>query len=65
MSQPQPARRKMDSTEAVKAALVILGLLLGCVLVLWLATHLMNSQESQPNPPPQPADFQWKDSAPR
>ena len=47
-------RRNTKSLDAVKAAAIILGLLLGCILILWLLTPLLRPKEPQPDLTPRP-----------
>ena len=46
---------KMKSAEALKAAAIIIGLLLGCILILWTSTRVLRSKEPDPAPNPAPA----------
>lgn len=65
MSAPKRrVRRNTKSLEAIKAAAVILGLLLGCLIVLWLATPLLHQRQQQPDLTPQPGKNMWEEPAP-
>ena len=59
MSAPRRRRRNTKALEVVKAAAVILGLLLGCLVILWLATPLLRQKEPQPDLTPQPSKSMW------
>ena len=64
MSRPRRIRRNTKPLEALKAAAIIIGLLLGCILILWLATQLLRPKEPQPDLTPQPGKSIWNAPAP-
>ena len=49
MTTRRRVRRNTKPLEALKAAAVILGLLIGCILILWFATRLMQPDQPQPD----------------
>ena len=59
MITPRRRRRNTKSLDAIKTAAIILGLLLGCLLLLWLATPLTRPEELQPDLRPQPGNSMW------
>lgn len=64
MSTPRRIRRNTKPLEALKAAAIIIGLLLGCILILWLATPLLRPNKPEPDPSPQPGKSMWVAPAP-
>jgi len=64
MTPRRRVRRNTKPLDALKAALTILGLLLGSILILWIATRLMHPQEPQPDLTPQPGKSMWETTAP-
>ena len=54
MSTPRRIRRNTKPLEVLKAAAIIIGLLIGCILILWLVTPLLRSNKPEPelSPPP-------------
>ena len=65
MSAPQRrVRRNTKSLDAIKAAAIILSLLLGCILILWLVTPFLRPKEPQPDLTPQPGKSMWDVPAP-
>ena len=63
MTAPRRIRRNTKPLEALKAAAIIIGLLLGCILILWFATQLFRAKEIPPDLAPQPGKSMWDDPA--
>ncbi len=61
---PRRVRRNTKPLEALKAASVIIGLLIGCIVVLWIATQLLRPKETLPDFAPQPGKSMWPDPVP-
>ena len=64
MTTPRRIRRNTKALDALKAAAIIIGLLIGCILILWLATQLLRQKEPEPNLIPQPGKSMWDGPAP-
>lgn len=56
---PRRRRRNTKKLEALKAAAVILGLLFGCIIVLWLLTHTMHPHQAPQEFRHQPGNSMW------
>ena len=60
MSTPKQPRTHIKTLDAVKAAIVILGLLLGILVALWFASRMTQSQETQPDFTSRPGKSLWE-----
>ncbi len=58
-------RSHIKTMDAVKAAIVILGLLFGTIAVLWVATRLTQHRDPQPPPEHRPGTSLWEEPAPK
>ena len=63
MTTPRRIRRNTKALDALKAAAIIIGLLIGCILILWFATQLFRGKEIPPDLTPQPGKSMWDDPA--
>ncbi len=64
MSIPPRIRRNTQKLDALKAAAIIMSLLIGILVILWIATRLMHPQEHQPDLESRPAKSLWEAPAP-
>ena len=64
MSSGRKVRSVTRTIDATKAAIVILGLLLGCILVLWVITRMTQPKEIEPDVTPRPGKSMWEEPAP-
>ena len=64
MSTPRRRRRNPKSLDAIKAAAIILCLLLGSILILWLATPLLRPTELPRDLTPQSGKSMWDPPTP-
>jgi hypothetical protein len=63
MSSGRKVRSAVKSIESIKAAVTIVGLLLGCILILWIVTRLMQPKEPPPDHTPRPGKAMWEEPA--
>jgi hypothetical protein len=56
---PRRIRRNTKGLDALKAAAIIIVMLIGCILILWLLTQLLRNEDTGPEPAPQPAQSMW------
>ena len=58
---PRPRRIRRDSKalDSLKAGAIIVLLLIGCILVAWIATQLMHPQGAPPDLTPQHDRPMW------
>ncbi|MEO6788805.1 MAG: hypothetical protein ABI318_22005 [Chthoniobacteraceae bacterium] len=64
MSAGRKVRSATKALDAIKVAIVIIGLLLGCIVVLWVVTHMLQPTEPQPDHTPRPGKSLWEERAP-
>jgi len=48
MSAERKVRGTAGAHDAIKVAIAILGLLVGCILVLWIFTRMSHREQSRP-----------------
>ncbi len=57
---PRRIRRNTKALDALKAGAIIVCLLLGCILLAWVATQLLRHHEPQPDLTPQHGRPMWE-----
>jgi len=62
---PRRTRRNTKVLNALKAASIIMVMLLGCILLLWLLTQLFRPEEPGPEVAPQHGQSMWEASPAR
>ena len=64
MSSGRKVRSAAKALDAIKVGVTILGLLIGCALVLWVATRMLQPKEPQPEHTPRAGKSMWEEPAP-
>ena len=64
MNTQRRPRTQIKRLDALKAAAIIIGLLLSIIAVLWVGTRMMQNRELQPDLTPRPAKSLWEEPAP-
>lgn len=66
MSRPRRRiRRNTKTLDSLRAGAIIISLLLGCILIAWLATQLLRQKEPSPDLAPQHDRSMWETPAGR
>ena len=64
MSRPRRRiRRNTKTLDSLRAGAIIISLLLGCILIAWIAVQLIQHQEPQPDTTPKPAQSMFETPA--
>lgn len=64
MNAPRRRRTHIKTLDAVKAALAILGLLVGILVVLWFITRMHQHEAPPQDHSPRPATSLWEEPRP-
>jgi hypothetical protein len=57
---PHRIRRNLKALEAVKAAAIIISLLIGCILLVWLVNPMLQEQAPEEDQTPKPSKSMWE-----
>ena len=64
MSTRRRRRTHIRTLDAIKAAIVIIGILIGILVILWATTRMVQQKEPPADEAPRPAKSLWEDSTP-